>query len=114
MEASAVQHLLYLVEKIHDTNLECNAYDDYCKLPLTSVELCSTESVMYRCVESYCGFQIHFLWGPLPPTIDTHLFLLAQLLRRILMNIIATFATKKEIQKSVYYCQECKYTAHVH
>ncbi|PON92660.1 Phospholipase-like [Trema orientale] len=112
------QHLLSVVEKIHDTNLGCEAYDGYCKLPTTSVELSSTKSSMFRCVD--CNFNIHLLCGPLPKTIkcDCHIHLLI-----LVDSVVEDYSdecfcdiceNKRDPRICVYYCEECQYVGHVH
>ncbi|PON92658.1 Protein kinase C-like, phorbol ester/diacylglycerol-binding domain containing protein [Trema orientale] len=113
------EHLLCLVEKIHDRYVECNAYDGYCKLPATSVELCSTESSMFRCVDCH-KFNLHFLCGPLPRMIKYRyhvhtLILVDSVIEDDSGDYFCDICeTERDPQICVYYCQECKYIAHVH
>lgn len=112
-------HFFCLVENVHSKSLECNAYDDFCKLPVASVELCSTESTMFRCVDCD-NFNLHFLCGPLPRIIKFkyHIHSL------ILVDSVTEddsdeyycdiCENERDPRICVYYCQDCKYSAHVH
>ena len=110
---------LRVEEKVHDLNIDyCQAYDGYCKLPTTSVELRITESSVFRCVD--CNFNSHLLCGPLPRTItcDHHMHPL------ILFDSVVEGCSdeyycdicecERDPRICVYYCQECHYIAHVH
>ncbi|GMN39146.1 hypothetical protein TIFTF001_008376 [Ficus carica] len=114
------EHLLCLVEKEHGRRLECSAgYDNYCKLPVNSEELSSAESFfMYRCL--VCEFNIHLLCGPLPCTIEDECHIHPLVLVDLLVEndsdeyYCDICEDKRDSKICVYYCQECKYTAHVH
>ncbi|PON92657.1 hypothetical protein TorRG33x02_115170 [Trema orientale] len=111
------QHRLCYVKKVPQI-LECNAYEGYCKLPATSVEICSTEYSMFRCV--HCDFNLHLLCGPLPCTIKYkyHVHPLMLVDSVVENNSDEHYCDVCESQRDsricVYYCQECKFVAHVY
>ncbi|GMN39145.1 hypothetical protein TIFTF001_008375 [Ficus carica] len=111
-------HSLCLGDKVH-TSTVCNGgYDDYCKLPVTSYELRSTESIMYCCLG--CNFNVHLLCGPLPCTIEHECHLHPLVLVDLLVEddsdeyFCDICEDRRDPRICVYYCHECKYTAHVH
>lgn len=111
------QHRLCFVKEVPDI-LECNAYNGYCKLPVTSAELCSTEYSMFRCV--HCDYNLHLLCGPLPCTIKYkyHIHPLIFVDSVVEDNSGEYYCDICESERDpkicVYYCQECKYVAHVY
>ncbi|PON40915.1 Zinc finger, RING/FYVE/PHD-type [Parasponia andersonii] len=121
IEYPAHEHKLSFLEKIGDDDVECDAsHGDYCKRGFHCDELDHTaSSFIFRCVP--CDFNIiHLLCGPLPYTIlyEYHMHPLT-LTRLVVEDDSGEYYCdicegKRDERICVYYCETCKYMAHVH
>ncbi|XP_024924273.3 uncharacterized protein LOC112489657 [Ziziphus jujuba] len=115
-------HLLYLVDKLaykDDTIRCCSASYTYCQ-PLVSApnELVHTERYLFFCEN--CNFSVHLLCGPLPCVIKHNCHLHPLILFESIVedysgeNYCDACETERDPRICVYYCEQCKYIAHVH
>lgn len=110
-------HSLCLMKNVN-SKFVCNGYDTYCKQSVISKDFKHTQSYMLRCVE--CDFSLHLLCGPFPCTIKHKCHIHPLFLYDFLMEDISdeyycdACETERDLRTCVYYCQECKYIAHVH
>ena len=114
-------HNLHFVEKTADTEIaKCNGYDGYCTQPVAanSSEVSRTKSKFHVCLD--CDFKLHMLCGPLPATIkyECHIHCLT-LVDWLLEDdydehYCDVCETERDPRIRFYYCEECKYFAHVH
>ncbi|KAL5548962.1 hypothetical protein UlMin_004193 [Ulmus minor] len=115
------EHSLFLME-----NAYCGI-DQYCDVCHNSYEkrlvpvhneVSRTQSFLFRCMK--CNFNIHFLCGPLPITIEheCHMHLLT-----LVDSVGGDDSTepycdvceeKRDQRFRVYYCKDCKYVAHIY
>lgn len=114
------EHLLCFVDKIHSQNIKkCNGHDTYCNLPVVSNsnELRGTLSSLFRCFD--CNFKVHLLCGPLPSTIKHNCHIHPLILVDSLIEdnsgeyYCDVCETKRDPRIRIYYCEPCKYKAHV-
>ena len=114
-------HLLCFTEKGNTMpDGQCSSYDSYCKRSATSYpkELSYNSSCAFYCLE--CDFKLHFLCGPLPSMIKDechihHLILVDSLIEDNYGEYYCDICEmEREPQIRVYYCQQCRYVAHVH
>ncbi|GMN69890.1 hypothetical protein TIFTF001_038937, partial [Ficus carica] len=113
-------HLLPLVE-----NASCEIQCDACQksyknwVGVVPSEVIHTRSFLFRCME--CVFNLHFLCGPLPITIkyEYHIHPLLLLDHLILEDdsdecYCDICEEEVDLQFRIYYCEDCKYVAHIH
>ncbi|PON74645.1 hypothetical protein TorRG33x02_246810 [Trema orientale] len=113
------EHRLCFMEKI-DEDVECDADDSYCKRDYRCDELDhTTYSFIFRCVP--CDFNIvHLLCGPLPCTIKykyhMHPLILTQFVVEDRSGEYYCDVCEKIRDEGicVYYCEACKFVAHIH
>lgn len=111
-------HLLTFVDKIDRDLPCCDGFGGYCLESLVPNEFNRMKSNILRCVN--CDFNLHLLCGPLPCTIKhkCHLHPLT-LFDSIIEDNSGEYycdacETERDPRICVYYCEECKYAAHIH
>ncbi|PON74644.1 Zinc finger, RING/FYVE/PHD-type [Trema orientale] len=103
-----------------DEDVECDADDGYCKRDFVFDELDrSAYSSIFRCVP--CNFNIvHLLCGPLPRTIQYQDHMHPLFLTPLVVEddsgayYCDVCEERRDERICVYYCEACKYVAHVH
>ncbi|GMN21186.1 hypothetical protein TIFTF001_050105 [Ficus carica] len=115
------EHLLCFLEDTYTKLAHCDGYDAYCKQPLfsDSTETDRAQLSILRC-SNLCDFRVHVLCGPLPSTIryEYHMHPLI-LLDSLVDDNSGEYCcdiceSERDPRIRVYYCQDCKYVAHVH
>ncbi|GMN58283.1 hypothetical protein TIFTF001_027381 [Ficus carica] len=113
-------HLLPLVKNA-SCEIQCDACQKSFKSWVGAVpdEVNHTRSFLFRCME--CVFNLHFLCGPLPITItyEYHIHPLILHDHLILEDdsdecYCDVCEEEVNLQFRIYYCEDCKYVAHIH
>ncbi|EXB57302.1 hypothetical protein L484_011389 [Morus notabilis] len=114
------EHLLCFLENTYNKLGLCNSYDAYCKHPVLSnaTEFSHTQCSIFRCLD--CDFKVHLLCGPLPAVIQyeyhKHPLILVDSLEEDNSGeyYCDVCETERDPRIRLYYCEECKFFAHVH
>ncbi|GMN43090.1 hypothetical protein TIFTF001_012299 [Ficus carica] len=113
-------HLLSLVEK-SSCEIQCDACQKSYEIGIEVVpeEFNHTRSLLFRCMD--CTYNLHFLCGPLPHTINYEyhmhpLILSDHSVSKDDSNEYYCDVCEEERDQSfrIYYCEECKHAAHIH
>ncbi|XP_024020315.1 uncharacterized protein LOC21412250 [Morus notabilis] len=115
------EHLLCFLEENPYTELgPCNGYDAYCRHPVlsNSIELSHTQCSIFHCLD--CDFKVHLLCGPLPSIIKFKYHVDPLILVDSFEEddsgeyYCDVCESERDPRIRIYYCQECKFFAHVH
>ncbi|EXB40980.1 hypothetical protein L484_020715 [Morus notabilis] len=112
-------HLLSLVEKSF-CDIECDACEkSYGNVKVVPKEVNRTRSFMFRCME--CVFNFHFLCGPLPSTVKYEYHIHPLILSEHSISeddsdeyFCDVCEEERDQSFRIYYCEECKFAAHIH
>ncbi|PON60279.1 C1-like DC1 containing protein [Trema orientale] len=113
------EHLLSFVWENNKPINRCSNYDSYCKRPFVSYgkEISYTSSYAFYCLE--CDFKVHMICGPLPSMVkhECHIHPLI-LVDSLIEDTSGEYycdvcETERDPRIRVYYCEKCKYIAHV-
>ena len=85
-------------------------------------EVVRTESLLFRCMEMGCSFDVHFLCGPLPAQVEFEYHIHPLILVEASTigeeysdeHYCDACEEERDPEFRVYYCRDCKYVAHIH